>query len=128
MEVSIAAADWKGQSIRQIPWPDGLVAGTITSRVNATALCRRRYRFRIFRPSVVALNLADADQVVDVPNLSTLLFRDKMFRMPRESLDRRKILPVYHRDSGSIRISGGFNADVSFIALGNFEYIAVCSV
>jgi hypothetical protein len=57
-----------------------------------------------------------------VPDLSTLLFRDNMFRMPRERLDRRKILPVYDSDSGSIRISGGLNADVPFKALGNFDH------
>jgi hypothetical protein len=59
---------------------------------------------------------------VGVPNLSTLPFRNKMFRMPRESLDRRKILPGDDGDSGFIRISSGLNADLPYIALGNFDH------
>jgi hypothetical protein len=49
--------------------------------------------------------------------------------MPRESLDRRKILPVDDGDSGFIRISSGLNADVPYLAISTIRlYIAVCSV
>jgi hypothetical protein len=62
---------------------------------------------------------------VTIPDFPAFLFRDEMLGVPGESLDRLEILPINDRDAGPVRVSGRLDADISFLAFGNFHHALI---
>src|SRR5262245_60786687 len=74
------------------------------------------------RPPVVALNLADADEVVAIPDLSSLSLGDHVLGVSGKCRDGFEILPVDDSDAGSIGISCRLDAQIALVGLGALDH------
>src|SRR6266446_5602170 len=66
--------------------------------------------------AVLALDLADADQVVAVPFLPAPLLRRAMHGIASPRRDRLCVREVHGRDSGSIGVPGGLDSEEPLVA------------
>jgi hypothetical protein len=103
----------------QRPWK-------FNERIGANSVGALWWRRLFLGPSVIALNLADADQVIAVPNLSAFLLRDHMFGILGKSQNRFLVFPVDGREARSVGISRRLNTQIALVALGIRPF--VCTV
>jgi hypothetical protein len=76
---------------------------------------------RPIRAAVVALDFADADHVVRIPDFASLPLRDHVHRIAGKSGNRREIPEINGRDAGSIAVPGGFDAEITVVGFGDLD-------